>query len=435
MKDIIIDSIFCIIDTFIITYFFESLFNRRSLKAVSSLVPVFLILLLADLGITFLKIPMIIQFVVFILICGTVLAVFYNGNRLKKVYTVIITILLTIIPSLMIIYLVSWAANTNYAALISKNDYLKIITNAASKLLQFTIIKAVLIKMKKEKSNISKPQIITYAVIMFLSILAVIYTSNSLLNGSINTYFCIYVTLAIIVLDLVSYLMIWSFSELNRRKMDIQMRELTIQQQQKDIENIIKDYYETLSIRHDIKKYLSIAIEMMKEKEYDKLEEFLTSFQDNKIGNAKAYINTKNKMFNAIINQKMNEAESAGIKVECFIMDDLSEFSGMEDIELCQIFLNLLENAIEAEKSIENPVIRFHIFQKAGYDCFKIENTVDKDVLAVNPELNTTKDDKHLHGIGLRSVREMIEEHDGIFNISQNGEWFTVEIMLLKSAV
>ncbi|MBP5363306.1 MAG: GHKL domain-containing protein [Ruminococcus sp.] len=65
------------------------------------------------------------------------------------------------------------------------------------------------------------------------------------------------------------------------------------------------------------------------------------------------------------------------------------------------MILILLENAIEAEKSIENPIIRFHIFQKAGYDCFKIENIVDKDVLAVNPELNTTKADKHLHGIGL----------------------------------
>ncbi len=41
---------------------------------------------------------------------------------------------------------------------------------------------------------------------------------------------------------------------------------------------------------------------------------------------------------------------------------------------------------------------------------------------------------KQLHGIGLKSVREIIEKHDGIFNITQNNEWFTVEIMLLKSA-
>ena len=139
--------------------------------------------------------------------------------------------------------------------------------------------------------------------------------------------------------------------------------------------------------------------------------------------------------FNAIINQKMNEADSSDIKVECFIYDDLADFRGMEDIELCLIFLNLLENAVEAEKNVSNPMIRFTIFQKAAYTCFKIENVVDKDILSLNPELNTTKDDKQSHGVGLKSVREIIEKHDGIFNIIQNDEWFTVEIMLLKSAV
>ena len=91
--------------------------------------------------------------------------------------------------------------------------------------------------------------------------------------------------------------------------------------------------------------------------------------------------------------------------------------------------------AVEAEKNVSNPMIRFTIFQKAAYTCFKIENIVDKDILSLNPELNTTKDDKQAHGIGLKSVREIIEKHDGIFNITQNDEWFTVEIMLLKSAV
>ena len=64
-----------------------------------------------------------------------------------------------------------------------------------------------------------------------------------------------------------------------------------------------------------------------------------------------------------------------------------------------------------------------------------MENTVDQNILAVNPQLKTTKSDKKMHGIGLKSVREIIEQHDGIFNITQEGKWFIVEIMLLKSAV
>lgn len=434
MREILIDCIFCFLDTFIITYFFESLFKRRGLSSIASLVPVFIILLLADIGITFFKSPILIQLAVFIVLCGFVLIVFYDGDILKKLYTVIFTILLTIIPSLLIVYIVSWVSNVNYATLINKNDSLKIATNLLSKFCQFLTIKIVLINFKKEKSNTSKPQIVMYASIMFFSILAIIFTRDSLQQGAINTDFCVYVTLAIIVVDLVLCSLIYFYSELNRKKIDIKMQEFTIQQQQRDIDNIIKDYNETLKIRHDLKKYLNIAVEMMEEKEYDKLEEYIKSFQDNKIRGTRIYVNTQNKMFNAIINQKMNEAENLNIKVECTICDDLSDFKGMEDIELCLIFLNLLDNAIEAEKNVKNPVIRFHVFKNTGYACFKVENVVEQDVLALNPKLKTTKSDKKVHGIGLKSVREIIEQHDGIFNITQDGKWFIAEIMLLKSA-
>ena len=368
MREILIDSIFCVFDTIIITYFFESLFKRRGLSSIASLVPVFIILLLADIGITFLNSPILIQLAVFIVLCILVLVVFYNGDILKKLYAVIFAILLTIIPSLLIVYLVSWVSNVNYATLISKNDSLKIITNFLSKFCQFITIKIVLTNLKKEKSNNSKRQILLYVAIMFVSILAIIYTRNSLQQGAINTNFCVYVTLAIIVVDVVLCSFIYFYSELNRKKMDIKMQELTIQQQQKDIDNIIKDYNDTLKIRHDLKKYLNIALEMMQEKEYDKLEEYIKSFQDNKVSGTRIYVNTQNKMFNAIINQKMNEAEKLNIKVECNICDDLSDFKGMEDIELCLIFLNLLDNAIEAEKEVESPIIRFHVFKKAAYE-------------------------------------------------------------------
>ena len=239
----------------------------------------------------------------------------------------------------------------------------------------------------------------------------------------------------IIIVDLCLYLMLHYYSESSQRQLDIEMQKLTIQQQQKDIETIIQDYYEILKIRHDIKRNLSIAAEMLNEKEYDKLGAFIKSFQDNNIGNIKTYINTSNRMFNAIINQKLNEAEQRNIKIECFIFNDLSDFNGMSDQELCLIFLNLLDNAIEAEAEVENPIIKLNIFQNRGYVCFKIENIVDKNILETNPNLHTTKQDKRMHGVGLKSVREIIDRHDGIFNVSQNEKWFSAEIMLLKHDV
>lgn len=435
MKSIIIDGISCIIETIIVVYFIESACKRRPVRLLTSRVHTFLILLLADLGISFLSIPLYIQISVLFSACMLVLLIFYTGNVIKKIYFSIMLVLLTIASSMLALYIVSWVSNINYAELIERSDIIRILTNIASKLFYFISVKIVLKYLRKEKIHVAAHTTLIYAIFLIASALAIVKIRNGLFSCKIDAVFSTYITIVIIIVDLCLYLMLHYYSESSQRQLDIEMQKLTIQQQQKDIETIIQDYYEILKIRHDIKRNLSIAAEMLNEKEYDKLGAFIKSFQDNNIGNIKTYINTSNRMFNAIINQKLSEAEQRNIKIECFIFNDLSDFNGMSDQELCLIFLNLLDNAIEAEAEVENPIIKLNIFQNRGYVCFKIENIVDKNILETNPNLHTTKQDKRMHGVGLKSVREIIDRHDGIFNFSQNEKWFSAEIMLLKHDV
>lgn len=434
MKSIIIDGISCIVETIIMVYFIESACKRRPVRLLTSRVHTFFILLLADLGISFLSIPTYIQILVLFSASMLALLIFYTGNILKKIYLSTVLVLLTIVSSLLTLYIVSWVSNIDYAKLIERSDIIRILTNVMC-ILFFISVKIVLKYLRKEKIHVAAHTTLVYAVLLVASVLAIVKIRNGLFNCKIDAVFSTYITIVIIIVDLCLYLMLHYYSESSQRQLDIEMQKLTIQQQQKDIETIIQDYYEILKIRHDIKRNLSIAAEMLNEKEYDKLGAFIKSFQDNNIGNIKTYINTSNRMFNAIINQKLNEAEQRNIKIECFIFNDLSDFTGMSDQELCLIFLNLLDNAIEAEAEVENPIIKLNIFQNRGYVCFKIENIVDKNILETNPNLHTTKQDKRMHGVGLKSVREIIDRHDGIFNVSQNEKWFSAEIMLLKHDV
>ena len=421
--------------TIIVVYFIESACKRRPVRLLTSRVHTFFILLLADLSISFLSVPTYIQILVLFSASMLALLIFYTGNILKKIYLSTVLVLLTIVSSLLTLYIVSWVSNIDYAKLIERSDIIRILTNVMCKLFFFISVKIVLKYLRKEKIHVAAHTTLIYAVLLVASVLAIVKIRNGLFNCKIDAVFSTYITIVIIIVDLCLYLMLHYYSESSQRQLDIEMQKLTIQQQQKDIETIIQDYYEILKIRHDIKRNLSIAAEMLNEKEYDKLGAFIKSFQDNNIGNIKTYINTSNRMFNAIINQKLSEAEQRNIKIECFIFNDLSDFNGMSDQELCLIFLNLLDNAIEAEAEVENPIIKLNIFQNRGYVCFKIENIVDKNILETNPNLHTTKQDKRMHGVGLKSVREIIDRHDGIFNFSQNEKWFSAEIMLLKHDV
>ena len=433
MKDIIINGIFCIIETIIIVYYFEASFERRGLTCKSSVFPAFFIMLSADIIITFFNIPIFIQLAMFIILCNIVLITLYNGKIIRKIYVVFMTIFLTMAPSLLIIYVMSWVSNTNYSLFIRSNDSLRFVTNITIKVFQFTLIKAFIFISKKNKIQLKMRRLLLYIFILMISVTAIVFIRNSLNSGIITSSFTIYATISIIAIDSIVYLLLYVFSEISRKNNDIEIKNQTIYQQQKDIENISREYYETLKIRHDIKKYLYFASELIEQEKYDELKEYLNSFQENIFGNTKTFINTENKMFNAIINKKLNEAESLGIKIECCVFDNLSNFNGIDDLELCIIFSNLLDNAIEAEKNVVNPMIKFLIFKKAGYACFKIENIVNKNIFESNPNLDTTKKEKKGHGIGLKNVREIIDKQDGIFNIVQNGNWFCAEVMLLRN--
>lgn len=429
MIKIFINIIFCIIETSFITYFLEEFMSSRKIKF--SLSITFLIMLMADLFITFFKTHFYIQLIVFVLCCEITLCFFYNGRFLKKTFATILITIVTIIPSLLTIYIISWTANINLIYFIENFDKLRVITNILIKIIQFSFINFILSYIKKDKYSIKMPFLLIYSLVMIISIFAAINLRENLLNGHIVTNLCVYIMIGIMVVDFTLYIILHFMSEISQKNLDIEMKNMTIRQQQKDIENIIHEYYETLKIRHDMDKYINYAIALVEEKEYVKLKDYLSSFHKEHIGDTKTYIKTENKMFNAIINKKLSEAESKGIKVTCNIYDTLYDFDGLEDLELCIIFSNLLDNAIEAEANVETPEIKLTIFRNAGYICFKLENLVLDNILESNPEFKSTKSDNFVHGIGLKSVNELIDKHDGIFNIRPNGNWVSAEVMLL----
>ena len=50
-----------------------------------------------------------------------------------------------------------------------------------------------------------------------------------------------------------------------------------------------------------------------------------------------------------------------------------------------------------------------------------------------NPELKTGKKDSTLHGLGLQSVRDIVNKHEGIISFEQKLDRFFVYISIAKS--
>ena len=108
----------------------------------------------------------------------------------------------------------------------------------------------------------------------------------------------------------------------------------------------------------------------------------------------------------------------------------LPEHLNIENIDLCSILQNLLDNAIDASKKEEVKDIHIKMCQQKNYLSITIKNRSSADVLKTNPGLLTTKADKKAHGIGTRIVKKLVDKYDGAIDYSMDSGYFVVSVLL-----
>lgn len=86
----------------------------------------------------------------------------------------------------------------------------------------------------------------------------------------------------------------------------------------------------------------------------------------------------------------------------------------MDQIDTGILFGNLLDNAIEAAENTVTKHVSLMVQIKGEYLSILVSNSIDSSVLEHNQQLNSSKTDKELHGIGLKSVKTVVEKYAGM---------------------
>jgi sensor histidine kinase YesM len=104
----------------------------------------------------------------------------------------------------------------------------------------------------------------------------------------------------------------------------------------------------------------------------------------------------------------------------------------MSENELCAVFSNVLDNAIEACTNIVgfDPIIQVSLKKANDMLFFRVQNPCIQCQKNASGKFISTKDDKLLHGIGLRSVTSVIEKYDGHIVYDIEGNSFVIDIMM-----
>ncbi len=179
--------------------------------------------------------------------------------------------------------------------------------------------------------------------------------------------------------------------------------------------------------RHELKNNYLYIQSLLKLKQYDQLDIYLSGHIEEKM-DAISSISTGNLMIDYLLSHKIAEARKNGIKVYTEIL--VPEHMPVNEESFCTVFLNLIDNAIEASRQELNADIQITLKTIQAYLSCSISNKVDPRRIQSNPNFATTKKDPEHHGLGRIIVKETLEACNGIFQDSLNGNYYTAKFML-----
>ena len=183
---------------------------------------------------------------------------------------------------------------------------------------------------------------------------------------------------------------------------------------------------------HDIKHHLRTIDRMASERGQTEICSFLLQVEEQVAatsGHSPAQF-CKNPVVNALIEYYYGMAQTQGTEFQVRL--DLPDQMPLTDVELCTVLGNLLDNAVEACSRQKQVVHRIFIAGETRGNMYflKIENTYDGLALQEGKTFLSRKGTSADHGIGLSSVRKIIEGHGGDLDLIPGEESFLVGITI-----
>lgn len=185
---------------------------------------------------------------------------------------------------------------------------------------------------------------------------------------------------------------------------------------------------ETRRIKHDMKNHMIVLNNLAENGKLEDIKEYISKLKDDvfEIDNE---IHTGNEIVDAIVNEKSAKCENQDIKIsfDGIISNDIK----VSAIDLCTIFSNALDNAIEyLEKSdIKDRNIYVSIISNNLIHMITFKNKVSE----MNKDFVSTKDDKLNHGFGIENIKRSAEKYNGEIHYKITDDYnFILEVMLCE---
>ncbi len=232
---------------------------------------------------------------------------------------------------------------------------------------------------------------------------------------------CIVCAALCIVSDIVMFISISKMQKSEKEKEELRFREYKNQLNFDYYKSVEKNAEETRKLRHDMANIIQIAGSMIEsDPESRETSSQIISQMKKEISeiNLKRY--TENTLINAIIANKAAECKENGI--ECDFDINIYGEIGVEEIDICKAYVNIIDNAINAVMMLDSDKKRIEIKSKTdnGKLYISSKNTFSE---------TENKKDKN-HGYGQKILSDTAEKYNGKFITEKKDGIYTSLIVM-----
>ena len=190
----------------------------------------------------------------------------------------------------------------------------------------------------------------------------------------------------------------------------------------------IKDIYMDMrGWRHDYHNHMQVMKAQLAIGNHEGLAAYLDQLE-RELDRVDTLVKSGNLMADAILNSKLTLARRHGISINCKAR--LPERLSVEDVDLCVILGNLLDNAIEACGEVEegSRFLRVYLAVNKGQFYLSVQNSAKEE-----PDFdqrNYISRKRGNHGLGMKRVKAAVDKCQGYLNLANEPGIFAAEVTI-----
>ncbi len=311
--------------------------------------------------------------------------------------------------------------------MITVFNAVRIISVIITKIILFYITRIIL--KVRYKNPIDKN---LWLMLIFVPVIS-IFSLSALMIAAINhdelTVYILTGMSGILFADGITYYFFVYVNKEYESRMKLEVFEQQLKYQSKYMDEIMASQKQVRKIRHDMKNHNIALLSYFENQDYSSGIEYIKKISS-EAGKNEKLISTGNTAFDVILNTKKSIAESKGTELETILQ--IPEKLFVDSVDICIIFGNALDNAIEACEKIKNGEKKISVsvvYEDNSLIC-KIENTALNEN---NPDLKTTKKDKKNHGYGIENIKSALSKYKNVLNIEREENKFILSFIIWEN--